>query len=81
MRVLRTIVLCVAAPLLALGLSGCIIAPARPVHGGPAYGGGSYGHGGGAPVVGTVWIDGFWDFRLGRRVWVDGHWGQPRRGR
>ncbi|SEL58233.1 YXWGXW repeat-containing protein [Roseateles sp. YR242] len=54
---------------------------------GGGYGGGySSGYGqayepaaAGPPTAGFIWIEGFWDWRGGRRTWVDGHWGPPRR--
>jgi WXXGXW repeat (2 copies) len=70
--------------LLACALSGCIVLPPRGgghAHG--AYQGGGYegeGYGDGPPVVGYVWIDGFWDWQLGRRVWIGGRWGPLRGG-
>lgn len=77
MRALRIVSLTLAGSALALGLSGCVVVPARPAYGyqgeavyAPAYGA--------PPVAGYVWIDGFWDWRGGRRTWVDGRWAPPR---
>lgn len=80
MRALRLTVLAIAAPVLASALSGCIVVPPRHYHGG----GGGYGAGygesyGPPPVQGYIWIDGYWDWRGGRRQWVEPHWGPPRR--
>ena len=33
-----------------------------------------------APVVGMLWVAGFWNWVGGRHVWVAGRWVQPRRG-
>lgn len=75
---LRLAGLSLGATALACALGGCV---AVPVHdGGPGYSGYGYqydGYRGPPPVVGYVWIDGFWDWRLGRRVWIGGHWGPP----
>jgi len=89
MRAVRMFVYAIAAPLLASALSGCIVVPPRHYHGGGGgYGGGGYGGGysegygpavGGPPSAGYIWIEGYWDWRGGRRTWVDGHWGPPRR--
>ncbi|MET0518793.1 MAG: YXWGXW repeat-containing protein [Burkholderiaceae bacterium] len=70
-----------AIALLALGLSGCVVVPARPAYG-YGYGGPVAAEGYGAPpVAGYIWINGFWDWHSGRRNWVEGHWGPPRHGR
>lgn len=69
----RLAVLALAAPLLALSLGGCVVVPAH--RGGYAYDG---DYRGAPPVVGYVWIDGFWSWQGGRRTWNNGHWGPPR---
>ena len=33
-----------------------------------------------APVVGSIWIGGFWDWDSGRHVWRPGHYERPRHG-
>lgn len=70
------------AGLLLASLTACVVVPARPAYGG--YGGyGGYaaeeGYRGPPPVVGYVWIDGFWSWQGGRRTWNNGHWGPPGR--
>jgi hypothetical protein len=74
---------------LASALSACVIAPARPYYGQPYYAGEPvavappppqvevYGP---PPVVGQIWIGGFWNWVGGRHVWVGGHWEAPRPG-
>jgi len=69
----------------ALALGGCIVAPApRPYYApavvtveppppqvevvGPP------------PVVGYVWLGGYWGWQGNRHVWVAGHWDAPRPG-
>ncbi|WAC72682.1 hypothetical protein OU995_24630 [Roseateles sp. SL47] len=87
MRAIRIVVGAIAAPLLASALSGCIVLPPRPYHGGGyGYGGERGGYEGayqpavvGPPVAGYVWFEGCWEWRGGQRSWVDGHWGPPRR--
>jgi hypothetical protein len=32
------------------------------------------------PVVGYIWIGGFWNWIGGRHVWTRGHWAPPRPG-
>lgn len=79
---LRSLSSLAAVGVLALGLSGCVVVPARPAYYGGGYGGPAVVEGYGAPpVAGYIWIDGFWDWRWGRRTWVAGHWGPPHRGR
>ena len=78
----------VAAALAALGavalLSGCVVVPAHQ----PAY---AYEgpvvnvappapeveYYGAPPVVGQVWIGGYWNWAGGRHAWVGGHWEAP----
>ncbi|MFT3955477.1 MAG: hypothetical protein QM722_14120 [Piscinibacter sp.] len=73
-----------AAAALTLSLAGCVVAPA------PYYG---YGYGGevvnvappapqveyyGAPpVVGQIWLGGFWGWHRDRYVWNGGRWATP----
>lgn len=71
----------------ALLTTGCVVAPY-----GPGYG---YGYGdvvntappppqhevyGVAPVLGHVWLAGYWGWGGGRHQWVPGHWSAPRAG-
>ncbi|HEX2009647.1 MAG TPA: hypothetical protein VJN44_01800 [Roseateles sp.] len=74
MRITRLVLPALAA-VLALSLAGCVVVPARPAYGGYVV---DDGYRGQPPVVGYVWIDGFWTWQSGRRTWVDGHWGPPR---
>lgn len=75
----------VAALALAAGLlSGCVVAPLAPPPGPvligeppPAPRVEVYGP---PPVVGYIWIAGFWNWVGGRHVWVPGHWDAPRPG-
>jgi hypothetical protein len=71
---------------LALVLGGCVVAPAQPYYDGygevvtappPAPMVESYGP---PPVVGSVWISGFWRWGGGRYAWVPGYWHAPRPG-
>jgi len=77
----------VALSLTAAALTGCIVAPVGP---GAYYGDPTvvavapppprYEVVGVAPVVGAIWIAGFWNWAGGRHVWVGGHWDSPRPG-
>lgn len=66
-----------------LGLGGCVVAPVD----------GYYGeavpmappppmveHVGPPPVIGYVWIDGYWRWGGSRYAWVPGYWSAPRPG-
>lgn len=70
--------LCLAAALLA----GCIVAPVGPPRGeyvvGVAPPPPSVEVYGPPPVIGYLWIGGFWNWIGGRHVWVGGHWEAPR---
>ena len=33
-----------------------------------------------APVVGWIWLSGYWGWNLGRHVWIGGQWAAPRHG-
>ena len=68
-------------------LSGCVIAPARPYYRDE----GPYEVApqpppprdeviGVAPVVGYLWLGGYWGWSAGRHLWVGGHWEAPRPG-
>lgn len=74
MRVTTLLGFSIAAPLLALSLGGCVAVPVQPGYAadgpGVVYAG--------PPMVGYVWIDGYWDWSFGRRSWIGGHWGPPR---
>lgn len=74
------------AAALALALGGCVVAPAQPY-------GYDYGevatlpppaplveHYGPPPVVGSVWINGYWRWGGARYAWVPGYWHAPRPG-
>ncbi|HJV97455.1 MAG TPA: hypothetical protein VJ608_15535 [Albitalea sp.] len=75
-----------AGLLLVAVLSGCVVAPA-PYYG---YGGDEVvavappppreEYIGVAPVVGQIWIGGYWGWSGGRHVWIGGHWEAPRPG-
>lgn len=71
-----------------LATTGCVVAPL-----GGAYGGGGYGEVvnvappapqyevvGVPPVVGQIWIGGYWGWGGGRHNWVPGRWSAPRPG-
>jgi len=75
-----------AAAIGTLGLSGCVVVPARPV---------AYDEGpivdvappapeaeyyGSPPVAGYLWIGGYWNWVGNRHIWVGGHWEAPRPG-
>ncbi|QEL63853.1 hypothetical protein OTERR_03770 [Oryzomicrobium terrae] len=73
----------------AAALSGCVVAPAgRPYYGGPVYSEPvmvappppRVEYVGPPPVVGQVWIGGFWNWTGQRHDWVPGHWENPRPG-
>lgn len=73
-----------ALALVATLLSGCVVAPIGPPYGGavvsvapPAPNVEVYGP---PPVVGYIWIAGFWNWVGNRHVWVPGHWDAPRPG-
>ncbi len=74
------------ATLIATGaaLSGCIVTPSRHGYSGaivtvapPPPEQELYDR---PPVVGYIWIGGFWNWIGGRHVWVGGHWEAPREG-
>mgnify|MGYP001404362444 FL=1 len=80
----RFVTLAVASS--AILLAGCVVAPVGPYYGydgevvqvpPPAPQAEYYGA---PPVVGQVWIGGFWGWRGGRHVWIGGHWDSPRPG-
>jgi hypothetical protein len=86
-RSLRRAVLVVAV-VSAGALGGCVVVPARPAYG-PAYETDvvtvappplRYEAYGPPPVVGSIWIGGYWGWRGGRHDWVPGHWAGPRPG-
>lgn len=69
-----------------LSLAGCVVAPAGPYYG---YGGEvvqvappppQVEHYGAPPVVGQIWIGGYWGWQANRHVWIGGHWESPRPG-
>ena len=66
-------------------LSGCVVAPARPVYadGGPVLVAPpplQQEYIGVAPIPGQIWINGYWGWGGGRHVWVPGRWDPPRPG-
>lgn len=74
-----------AASALALSLAGCVVAPAGPYAGpgevvavAPPPPQAEYI--GAPPVVGYIWIGGYWVWQAGRHVWITGHWEPPRPG-
>ncbi len=80
----RFVTLAVASS--AILLAGCVVAPVGPYYGydgevvqvpPPAPQAEYYGA---PPVVGQVWIGGFWGWRGGRHVWIGGRWDSPRPG-
>ncbi|OWQ93240.1 hypothetical protein CDN99_01760 [Roseateles aquatilis] len=76
MRVIRPLLLTLAATALMASLTGCVVAPVQPyAYGPPVY---DAGYAAGPPVVGYVWFNGFWGYDRGVRRWNGGHWG-PRR--
>lgn len=73
--------------LLAIALSGCVVSPAppartvyyrEPVMVAPPPPRVEYI--GPPPVVGHLWIGGFWNWSGNRHEWVPGHWEAPRPG-
>ena len=77
----------IAAALAAVGvagLSGCVVVPARHAY---AYEDGpvvnvappapEVEYYGAPPVVGQVWIGGYWNWVGSRHLWVGGHWEAP----
>jgi hypothetical protein len=68
----------------AIAMVGCVVVPARPYYGGevvevapPAP---QVEYVGPPPVVGYLWLGGYWAWRGGRHEWVPGHWEAPRAG-
>ena len=64
--------------------TGCVVAPVGPYPAGTVVGMAPppprvevYGP---PPVVGQIWIGGFWNWVGGRHVWVGGHWEAQRPG-
>ena len=77
------------APLLVAGLAACVVAPAQPYYAAQPV---PYDAGpvvavappapqveyvGPPPIVGQVWIGGYWNWVGGRHVWVGGHYAAP----
>ena len=86
---LRRAVACGAVFLAALSLGGCVVAPYGPYGYGGGYSGEVVGvappapqveYYGAPPVVGNIWIGGYWGWRSGRHQWVPGYWSAPRPG-
>lgn len=74
--------------LVTAGLAGCVVAPVGPYYrGGIDADGDGYADApppapqseyvGPPPVVGYVWLGGYWGWRANRYVWIGGHWGAP----
>ena len=72
--------------LLAAALAGCVLVPAQPSYypdgpvvsvAPPAPQAEYYGV---SPVVGHIWLGGFWGWNGGRHVWNPGYWSAPRSG-
>jgi len=86
MKHLRSVAIAsAAAAILGCALTGCVVAPARPYYVGEAPVAFAppppqVEYVGPPPVVGQIWIGGFWDWRAGRHVWIGGHWEAPRPG-
>lgn len=84
---MRTKLLLVALATTA-ALSGCVVAPAQPYYGGPGYSEPvmvappppQVEVVGPPPVVGQIWLGGFWNWTGHRHEWVPGHWENPRPG-
>ena len=86
-RTSKLVLALAAAAALGGTLAGCVVAPAQPYYGGYA----EYDSGpvmvappapqveyyGPPPIVGQVWINGFWGWSGGRHVWHGGYWGTP----
>ena len=67
---------------LCVALVGCVVAPAQPYYAteGPVYVAPPAPYVeyiGPPPVVGQVWIGGYWNWVGSRHVWVGGHWDAP----
>lgn len=76
------IALPVAALLASLTLSACVVAPASPYYGDGVYVApppARVEYVGPPPVVGQVWINGYWNWGGNRHVWVPGRWEAPPR--
>lgn len=73
-----------AAAAAVVSLAGCIVAPLPPHHGEVVVGvpppADVVEVVPPAPVLGYIWIGGFWNWIGGRHVWVRGHWAPPRPG-
>lgn len=73
-----------AAAAAVLALAGCVVAPLPPYRGEVVVGVPPPAEPVEVipppPVVGYVWIGGFWNWIGGRHVWTRGHWAPPRPG-
>lgn len=83
----RPLLAATAAALLSLG--GCVVAPAGYYDRYDRYEGPVVAvpppaprveYYGPPPVVGSIWIGGYWGWRGGGHVWVPGYWSSPRPG-
>ena len=71
-KILKSAATLIALGALGVGLSGCIVVPAR---GGGGYYGGGRGYAQESVVVSPgIWVDGYWGSEGGRRRWYDGHY-------
>jgi len=73
----------VAAAVLCVGLSACVVYPYGDYYGAavavapPAPIVETYGV---APAPGYIWLGGYWNWVGGRYTWIGGHWAAPRPG-
>lgn len=83
LRSLRPLILAIPAAV-ALSLAGCVVVPAQPRYVGETVAveppPPQVEYVGAPPVVGYVWLGGYWGWHAGRHVWVGGHWEAPRPG-
>jgi WXXGXW repeat (2 copies) len=83
-RPLRPILTGAAISIAALALTACVVAPVPGYYDGPAVAVAPPPPQaeviGVAPVVGYIWIGGFWSWVGNRHIWVRGHWEAPRPG-
>jgi hypothetical protein len=67
-----------------LALTGCVVAPLGPYYGEPVVGVAppppQAEYYGAPPVVGYIWLGGYWRWGGNRHVWTPGRWEAPRPG-
>jgi hypothetical protein len=80
----RPLMVVTALTIAATGLTGCVVAPAGAYYGEPVVAVAPpppqvevYGA---PPVVGHIWIGGYWNWVGSRHAWVNGYWSAPRPG-